>query len=271
MKKAQIITIVNHKGGVGKTTTAINLGIGLAHNKKKVLIIDLDPQANLTQSMGILDEQTQTIYGALRGAYSLPAMIVNGVDITPSELNLCGAEIELTGNLGREFILRDLLEEEQGRTQTPTELKRGLSVLDKYDFVIIDAPPSLGLLTTNALASSNYVIIPVQSEYLALQGLNKLHGVIELVRQKLNPGLKILGVLLTRYDSRKVLNKNIEEALRGTFEGRVFNTVIRENIAIAEAPAMGKDVITYAPKSNGAQDYLQFTAEALQLLNEQPF
>jgi chromosome partitioning protein len=129
----------------------------------------------------------------------------------------------------------------------------------------------LGLLTTNALACSNYVIIPVQSEYLALQGLNKLHGVIELVRQKLNPGLKILGVLLTRYDSRKVLNKNIEEALRGTFEGRVFNTVIRENIAIAEAPAMGKDVITYAPKSNGAQDYLQFTAEALQLLNEQPF
>jgi chromosome partitioning protein len=266
MKTAQIITIVNHKGGVGKTTTAINLGIGLAHNKKKVLIIDLDPQANLTQSMGILDEQTQTIYGALRGAYSLPAKTVNGVDITPSELNLCGAEIELTNNLGREFILRDLLQEQ---TQTPTELKRGLSVLDKYDFVIIDAPPSLGLLTTNALACSNYVIIPVQSEYLALQGLNKLHGVIELVRQKLNPGLKILGVLLTRYDSRKVLNKNIEEALRGTFEGRVFNTVIRENIAIAEAPAMGKDVITYAPKSNGAQDYLQLTNEALKLLNEQ--
>jgi chromosome partitioning protein len=258
MKKAQIITIVNHKGGVGKTTTAINLGIGLAHSKKKVLIIDLDPQANLTQSMGILDEQTQTIYGALRGAYSLPTMTVNGVDITPSELNLCGAEIELTGNLGREFILRDLLEE-QGQGQTE-------AIVSKYDFIIIDAPPSLGLLTTNALACSNYVVIPVQSEYLALQGLNKLHGVIELVRQKLNPGLKILGVLLTRYDSRKVLNKNIEEALRGTFEGRVFNTVIRENIAIAEAPAMGQDVITYAPKSNGAQDYLQFTNEALQLL-----
>jgi len=258
MKKAQIITIVNHKGGVGKTTTAINLGIGLAHSKKKVLIIDLDPQANLTQSMGILDEQTQTIYGALRGAYSLPTMTVNGVDITPSELNLCGAEIELTGNLGREFILRDLLEEHgQGQTE---------AIVSKYDFIIIDAPPSLGLLTTNALACSNYVVIPVQSEYLALQGLNKLHGVIELVRQKLNPGLKILGVLLTRYDSRKVLNKNIEEALRGTFEGRVFNTVIRENIAIAEAPAMGQDVITYAPKSNGAQDYLQFTNEALQLL-----
>ena len=257
MKKAQIITIVNHKGGVGKTTTAINLGIGLAHSKKKVLIIDLDPQANLTQSMGILDEQTQTIYGALRGAYSLPTMTVNGVDITPSELNLCGAEIELTGNLGREFILRDLLNDEQGRAET---------VVSKYDFIIIDAPPSLGLLTTNALACSNYVVIPVQSEYLALQGLNKLHGVIELVKQKLNPGLQILGVLLTRYDSRKVLNKNIEEALRGTFEGRVFNTVIRENIAIAEAPAMGQDVITYAPKSNGAQDYLQFTNEALQLL-----
>jgi chromosome partitioning protein len=271
MKKAQIITIVNHKGGVGKTTTAINLGIGLAHSKKKVLIIDLDPQANLTQSLGILDEQTQTIYGALRGAYSLPTMTVNGVDITPSELNLCGAEIELTGNLGREFILRDLLEEEQGRIQTETVVKVGLSVMAKYDFIIIDAPPSLGLLTTNALACSNYVVIPVQSEYLALQGLSKLHGVIELVKQKLNPGLQILGVLLTRYDSRKVLNKNIEEALRGTFEGRVFNTVIRENIAIAEAPAMGQDVITYAPKSNGAQDYLKFTDEALQLLNKLPF
>ena len=262
MKKAKIITIVNHKGGVGKTTTAINLGIGLAHSKKKVLIIDLDPQANLTQSMGILDEQTQTIYGALRGAYSLPTMTVNGVDITPSELNLCLAEIELSGNLGREFILRDLLNEEQGRTET---------VVNKYDFIIIDAPPSLGLLTTNALACSNFVIIPVQSEYLALQGLNKLHGVIELVKQKLNPGLQILGVLLTRYDSRKVLNKNIEEALRGTFKGRVFNTVIRENIAIAEAPAMGQDVITYAPKSNGAQDYLKLTNEVINQLNELPF
>ena len=262
MKKAKIITIVNHKGGVGKTTTAINLGIGLAHSKKKVLIIDLDPQANLTQSLGILDEQTQTIYGALRGAYSLPTMTVNGVDITPSELNLCLAEIELSGNLGREFILRDLLNEEQGRTE---------AVVNKYDFIIIDAPPSLGLLTTNALACSNFVIIPVQSEYLALQGLNKLHGVIELVKQKLNPGLQILGVLLTRYDSRKVLNKNIEEALRGTFKGRVFNTVIRENIAIAEAPAMGQDVITYAPKSNGAQDYLKLTNEVINQLNELPF
>ena len=113
MKKAQIITIVNHKGGVGKTTTAINLGIGLAHSKKKVLIIDLDPQANLTQSMGILDEQPQTIYGALRGTYSLPTITLNGIDITPSELNLCGAEIELTAAIGREFILRDLLTEEQ--------------------------------------------------------------------------------------------------------------------------------------------------------------
>ena len=271
MKNAQIITIVNHKGGVGKTTTAINLGIGLAHSKKKVLIIDLDPQANLTQSLGILDEQTQTIYGALRGAYSLPTMTVNGVDITPSEWNLCGAEIELTGNLGREFILRDLLNEEQGRIQTANELKVGLSVMEKYDFIIIDAPPSLGLLTTNALACSNFVIIPVQSEYLALQGLNKLHGVIELVKQKLNPGLQILGVLLTRYDSRKVLNKNIEEALRGTFEGRVFNTVIRENIAIAEAPAMGQDVITYAPKSNGAQDYLKLTNEVINQLGKLPF
>jgi len=264
MKKAKIITIVNHKGGVGKTTTAINLGIGLAHSKKKVLIIDLDPQANLTQSLGILDEQTQTIYGALKGAYSLPTMTINGVDITPSELNLCGAEIELAGNLGREFILRDLLNEEQGRIQTET-------IVSKYDFIIIDAPPSLGLLTTNALACSDYVIIPVQSEYLALQGLSKLHGVIELVKQKLNPGLQILGVLLTRYDSRKVLNKNIEEALRGTFEGRVFNTVIRENIAIAEAPAMGQDVITYAPKSNGAQDYLKLTNEVINQLSKLPF
>jgi chromosome partitioning protein len=263
---AQIITVVNHKGGVGKTTTAVNLGIALRQRKKKVLLIDLDPQANLTQSLGILDEQTQTIYGALRGVYSLPIITVNGIDITPSELNLSGAEIELTGAIGREFILRDLLSEELERVHTDTELKRGFSVLEKYDYIIIDAPPSLGLLTTNALACTQFVIIPVQSEYLALQGLNKLHGVIELVRQKLNPGLQILGVLLTRYDSRKVLNKNIEEALRGTFAGRVFKTVIRENIAIAEAPTMGQDVITYAPKSNGAQDYLQLGKEVEAIL-----
>lgn len=252
MKTATTITVVNHKGGVGKTTTAINLGIALSQRRKKVLLIDLDPQANLTQSLGILDEQTQTIYGALRGAYSLPTLTVNGVDLTPSELNLSGAEIELTGAIGREFILRDLLNTDQ--------------VANKYDYIIIDAPPSLGLLTTNALACTQFVIIPVQSEYLALQGLNKLHGVIELVRQKLNPSLQILGVLLTRYDSRKVLNKNIEEALRGTFAGRVFKTMIRENIAIAEAPTMGQDVITYAPKSNGAQDYLQLGKEVETIL-----
>lgn len=252
MKKAITITVVNHKGGVGKTTTAINLGIALSHRRKKVLLIDLDPQANLTQSLGILDEQTQTIYGALREVYSLPIITVNGIDITPSELDLSGAEIELSGAIGREFVLRDLLNTDQ--------------VANNYDYIIIDAPPSLGLLTTNALACTQFVIIPVQSEYLALQGLNKLHGVIELVRQKLNPGLQILGVLLTRYDSRKVLNKNIEEALRGTFAGRVFKTMIRENIAIAEAPTMGQDVITYAPKSNGAQDYLQLGEEVETIL-----
>lgn len=245
----KIITIANHKGGVGKTTTAINLGVAISQQfNKRVLLIDLDAQANLTQSIGVLQHE-QTIYGALRGVHELPQIkITENIKLTPSELDLSGAEIELTQVIGREFILRDLL----------TPLK------NLYDYVIIDPPPSLGLLTTNALTCSDYVIIPVQSEFLALTGLNKLTQVIELVKQKLNPGLTVAGVLLTRFDSRKVLNKQVEQTLRKDYKGNVFKTVIRENIAIAEAPIRGKDVINYAPESNGATDYLSLAKEFLE-------
>jgi chromosome partitioning protein len=239
-----VITIINHKGGVGKTTTAINLGFALAKTDKRVLLIDLDPQANLTESLGGIGGQS--IYGTLLDQYPLPIQkrYIDGdnksIHYIPSELNLSGAESELQNTPAREFVLLDKLE----------------AIKNDYDIVIIDAPPSLGLLTTNALIAATHVIIPVQAQYLALNGFSKILEFIELVkRPRLNPGLKILGALITQYDSRKVLNKQIEEALRQEYDGQVFKTVIRDNVALAEAPTQGRSIFEYAPISNGAKDY----------------
>jgi chromosome partitioning protein len=241
----KVITITNHKGGVGKTTSAINIGAGLALLKKRVLLVDLDPQANLTHSLG-LGDQEENIYTAIKGESILkPITIVDRLEVAPSTLNLSGAEIELAGEAGREYILQEILS----------------PLVAYYDYILIDIPPSLGLLTINALACSDEVIIPLQAQYLATQGLTKLLEVIEKIKKRLNKKLKLRGVFITQYDSRKVLNREIEATIRLHFKDKVFSTKIRDNIALAEAPAKGLDIFRYAPDSYGAIDYQALAKE----------
>jgi chromosome partitioning protein len=244
---SKVISISNHKGGVGKTTSAINIGAGLNKLGKKVLLIDLDPQANLSQSLGLID-QDRNIYGAIRGEYKLePISILKGLDLIPSTLDLSGAEVELSGEAGREYILRELIEPLRG----------------SYDFIIIDSPPSLGLLTINSFTASDEILIPLQAQYLALQGLAKLMEVIEKIQKRLNKDLKLGGVIVTQYDNRKVLNRDVVSTIETHFKDEVFKTKIRDNIALAEAPTQGVDIFRYNPKSYGAEDYLSLCKELL--------
>ena len=244
---SKVISLSNHKGGVGKTTSTINIGAGLNRLKKKVLLIDLDPQANLSQSLGII-EPGKTIYGALKGEYKLePMEIIPGLDLIPSTLDLSGAEIELSGEAGREYILKELIDPLRG----------------SYDYILIDSPPSLGLLTINAFTASDEVYIPLQAQYLALQGLTKLMEVIAKIKSRLNKNLKVGGVFVTQYDSRKVLNRNVVETIKSHYKDQVFKTAIRDNIALAEAPTQGLDIFRYNPKSYGAEDYLSLCKEIL--------
>jgi chromosome partitioning protein len=243
-----VISLLNHKGGVGKTTSAINIGAGLVELGKKVLLIDLDPQANLTISLGI-PRQKVTIYEALRGEGELvPYQHKPNLHVITSSLDLSGAEMELINEAGREYILRELL---SGFT-------------DEYDFILIDCPPSLGLLTLNALTSSRWVLIPLQTEFLAVQGLAKIKQVIDKVRFRLNKQLDIGGVVATMYDSRRVLNRDVVDTIHKYFGEKVFKTYIRENVALAEAPAQRSDIFDYAPKSSGATDYLELCKEILE-------
>lgn len=244
---SKVISISNHKGGVGKTTSTINIGAGLNLLGKKVLLVDLDPQANLSQSLGV-SQQLPNIYGAIRGEYKLQSTeIIKGLEVIPSTLDLSGAEIELSGEAGREYILKELLD----------------TVKAHYDFILIDTAPSLGLLTINAFTASNEVIIPLQSQYLALQGLAKLMEVIDKIKKRLNKELKIGGVVVTQYDSRKILNRDVVSTIQTYFKDQVFDTKIRDNIALAEAPAQKLDIFRYHPKSNGAEDYLSLCREIL--------
>jgi chromosome partitioning protein len=243
----KVISISNHKGGVGKTTSAINIGAGLNLLKKKVLLIDLDPQANLSQSLGLIN-QDRNIYGALRGEYKLePITILKGLDVIPSTLDLSGAEVELSSEPGREYILKELIEPLRG----------------SYDFIIIDSPPSLGLLTINSFTASDEILIPLQAQFLALQGLAKLVEVVDKIKQRLNKGLIVGGVFITQYDSRKVLNRDVVETIQAHFKDEVFKTKIRDNIALAEAPSQGLDIFRYNSKTNGAEDYLALSKEVL--------
>ncbi|MFT4761064.1 MAG: chromosome partitioning protein [Paraglaciecola sp.] len=244
----KIISLLNHKGGVGKTTSAINIGAGMAQLGRRVLLIDLDPQANLSLSLGI-PRQRETIYEALRGESELvPYNVTEGLDVVMSTLDLSGAEMELINEAGREFILRELFE----------------PVKNEYDFIIIDCPPSLGLLTLNALTSSDYVYIPLQTEFLALQGLAKIKQVIDKVRFRLNKKLEIGGVIATMYDHRKVLNRDVVDTIRKYFGQKVFDTMIRDNVSLAEAPAQRQDIFRYSSKSKGAKDYLALCKEILE-------
>lgn len=244
---SKVISLLNHKGGVGKTTSTINIGAGLVKLGKRVLVLDLDPQANLTLSLGV-PRQKITIYEALRGEGELaPYTIKENFDVIPSTLDLSGAEMELINEAGREFILRELFEPFQ----------------TEYDYILIDCPPSLGLLTLNALTSSNHVIIPLQTQFLALQGLTKIKQVVDKVRFRLNKKLTILGVVATMYDKRKVLNRDVVDTIHKYFGKKVFNTLIRDNVSLAEAPAARQDIFSYSSRSSGAKDYLALAQEII--------
>ncbi len=248
----RVITVASQKGGVGKTTTAINLGACLAQESRRVLIIDIDPQGNASSGLGINgNNQKHTVYEVLLGQSEivqavLPTMLAN-LDLAASGQRLSGAEVELVGLMARETRLKHALEKITG----------------DYDFVLIDSPPSLGLLTINALTASDSVLIPLQCEYLALEGLTQLIGAIRLVQDHLNPGLRIEGVLLTMYDSRLNLSQQVAEEARKFFSDRVYRTVIPRNVRLSEAPSFGKPIVLYDPHSTGAESYRDLAREVL--------
>lgn len=245
----RVISILNHKGGVGKTTTAASLVAGLERLGHSVLAIDMDGQANLTGLLGI-GEQEENIYTALKGD-GVPLPIYEneaGLKVVPSTLDLQAAEMELATEAGRELLLRQLLE--PYRTH--------------FDYVIIDCPPSLGLLTLNALTASTDVIIPVEAEPLALKGMSTILGVIEKVKRRLNSQLRVMGVLLTKYDGRKIINREVRATVQEHYPDLMFKTMIRDNIRLAETAAVKQDIFSYDPKANGAADYLALSREVVE-------
>lgn len=237
-KKTNTIAVCNHKGGVGKTTTAVNIGAALARSNKRVLLVDLDAQADLSGSLRI-DDTTHNVYELLKGAAPQPIHHAAGFDVIPAVLDLATAEMEFSGSIGREYLLKDALQPLHGQ----------------YDYIIIDTPPSLGLLTTNAFTAADCAIIPIQAEFLALRGLAKLQDVLNSVQKRINPQLYILGVVVTMYDGRLSLHKQVVEYLQQQFGAAVFDTPVRTNVSLAEAPAAGQLIYDYAPKSTGAADY----------------
>jgi chromosome partitioning protein len=236
------ISIANFKGGVGKTTSTINIGAALQQAGKKVLLIDLDPQFNLTQSLGVSDVE-RPVYGSLRGEFPLsPIRIMEGLDLIPSSLELIKAEIELAAEFKREDILNRLL----------------ANVTPQYDYILLDCPPSLGLLTINAFVASDDIYVPVEAEFLALKGYAVLSEAIGRI------GLTIDKVFVTKYDGRKILNRNVLDTIQGSLRDAAFKTTIRENVALAEAPTQGLDIFRYAPRSIGAEDYRALTQEIME-------
>lgn len=253
---AKIIALANQKGGVGKTTTAINLAASLAVLEQRVLIVDADPQANATSGLGFdLREIETSIYECIvNGADPRSALLqceIENLHIMPSHIDLVGAEIEMLNMPNREKVLGDVL----------------AKVEDQYDFILIDCSPSLGLITVNALTAAHSVIIPVQCEYFALEGLGKLLNTIKIIQSRLNPDLQIEGFLLTMYDARLNLSNQVVEEVQRHFQDMVFKTLITRNIKLSEAPSHGKAVVMYDATSKGAQNYLNLAKELLEKNN----
>lgn len=252
---ARIIAVCNEKGGVGKTTTSTNLSSYLAALGKYVLLVDMDPQANATGGLGVkMDEDHQNIYHSLVGDESPGSYIkktsIFGYDLLPAATSLAGATVELVSLESREYRLRRALG----------------SIRTNYDYILIDCPPSLGLLTLNGLVAAEEVIIPVQCEYYALEGLGNLLQTIELVRSSLNPQLKIAGVLLTMYDKRNRLARQVVREVQSNFPGRVFEAIIPRSISLAEAPSFGKTILQFDPDSRAGRAYRQLAEEVIKII-----
>ncbi|TPR13055.1 ParA family protein [Apilactobacillus timberlakei] len=247
-----VISLANQKGGVGKTTTSVNLGADLASNGKKVLLIDADAQGNATSGVGIKKSSIKKdIYDILVNEEDINDAILHSVhdnlDVVPATIQLSGADIELTPQMARETRLLNALK----------------AVKDNYDYILVDCPPSLGLITINAFTASDSILIPVQSEYYALEGLSQLLNTVKLVQKHFNPDLKIEGVLLTMYDVRTKLGQQVNSEVRNYFGDTVYQTVITRNVRLSEAPSYGLPIIDYDPKSKGSELYMQLAKEVL--------
>jgi chromosome partitioning protein len=250
---AEVLAIVNQKGGVGKTTTTVNLGAFLAEQNKRVLLIDMDPQANATSGVGLdVEKITGGIYELICGQKDILEVLhptsVKNLHIIPASPDLAGATVELLNVADREQQLKKIID----------------SVKDSYDYILIDCPPSIGILTINALAAATQVVVPVQCEYYALEGLGRLMNTIELVRSEVNPQLELGGIVMTMFDPRTKLSKEVVEETRKHFNDKVFKTIIPRNVRISEAPSYGQPITIYAKRSEGAIAYQALTKEVLQ-------
>jgi len=245
----RVVALANQKGGVGKTTTAINLGASLAACERKVLLIDLDPQANATSGIGLPKNEAQSMYSVLLDGMSIRSVIrpsdLPTLYVAPSSVDLVGAEVELSNADDRQFKLRRAIE----------------PITAEYDYVLIDSPPSLGLLTVNGLTAADSVLVPMQCEYFAMEGVSQLLNTIERVRESLNPKLEIEGIALTMYDDRMNLARQVAEEVRSHFGDQVYKTVIPRNVRLGEAPSFGKPIILYDIRSRGSEAYVSLAKE----------
>ena len=257
IKLSKVIAVVNQKGGVGKTTTAVNVSTILAKKGKKVLLIDADPQGNATSGVGLDKNTEKSIYDVIINDVEIDEAIektqIKNLYVCPSNINLAGAEVELVSMLSREQRLKEKLD----------------VIKDEFDYILIDCPPSLGLITLNSFTASNSVLIPVQCEYFALEGLGQLINTINLVKKHLNKEIQIEGALLTMYDARTNLSNQVVKEVKKYFEDKVYKTVIPRNVRLSEAPSYGMPITEYDPRSKGAKSYMKFAKEFLKINDEQ--